>query len=534
MTSFKRLTRGIKLLREHIFDPINSTLDLLTKAGLPIDNYNKENGTFRVTLTFPYSRCSLVQEGETSAPFILPPLQEFFDKSEYLIEGYELIELSVGQDTRCEPGYLRPPQSVVADPGPQAGVVLGAAPSFSVFIRDHKIDASNFDPFSNEVYSVTIPEISLINDYSRLNPFVQSGMAIPFRHDRTYIVQLIPETDNRAMVSVTISLKFKTRLVGRDGTAAAENNTLDAGHNFVPLGATVPAGNTPIESDSADGINTGFKILDDFIGRKLAGGYSRSGQNQYAEGLREDAGYEVIAVPMFGGWGGVFGGPAPYGAGVGGVDYQAPDALPWSTTGVGGLQTMDRALIPIQYPISIHHVILAVNNTPITGGLDYWRLGTGVLPNGTDCRNEVGIGLLSGIRSDNVAISQIAHNSWLPADLAAGTNVIDRGDWFRENTTGRTRGYSWDILSCPLQVGTLGAGTGYSPQGKPVFVAQGASDTLPRTGPLGPIVAGVEQMLDIRWKISDSVTDVSTWAENNCIIGYRGHWVYLICKKMLR
>jgi len=45
---------------------------------------------------------------------------------------------------------------------------------------------------------------------------------------------------------------------------------------------------------------------------------------------------------------------------------------------------------------------------------------------------------------------------------------------------------------------------------------------------------GAEQALDIRWKISDAVSDPLAWTSPESVIGYRGHWVYLICKKLLR
>ena len=515
MTKFKRLTRGIKLLRDHVFDPLSSSIDLLTKTGLPIENYDKENGTFRVALTFPLVPEPASSSTPITAPFILPPLQDTFDLSSYLIEGYQLLEVAVSQDTRCEPAYL-------SDDG--GGIVtMGEAASFSLFIREHPIDASNYDPFSTEVYSLKVPEIALINEYSRFNPFVQSGMAIPFRHDRAYLIELIRD-EARAMLSVCISLKFKTLLVSRD--TGIQNDTPQASRSFVPQAPVIPAENSPIEADGADGVNTGFKVADEIINAKLAGGYGRSGSSNYAEGLNLDAAYDVIAVPMFGMWGSVRGG-AGFPANFGGITFQSAASMPWAAPGVGNFQTMDRALVQLQYPIAIHHVILAVNNT---AGPDVRRLTTDPT-RGANVANEVGIGLLSGVRSDNVEIKQIAHANWTPATI--GNYLIDRGDYSHEDSTDKHSGYSWDMLSCPIPIGASGAGTGYKAQGKPMFAAQGESNVLPRAF---PITVGAEQVLDIRWKISDSVSDVVTWpaTPNEVILGYRGHWIYLICKKTLR
>lgn len=514
MTKFKRLTRGIKLLREHVYDPLTAATDLLTKSGLPVESYKKENGTFRINLTFP-----LVPSGGSSvtAPFILPPLQEDFNLSDYLIPGYELVEISIAQDTRCEPAYLN-----------DIGVfqARGEATPVKLFIREKVINPSSFDGFKSEVYSVNIPEISLINEYARQNPFVQSGMAIPFRHDRSYLVELQPG-ENRALWSVVISLKFKTTLTERDQLNTQNNSNL-AGRNFVPQGIAKPAGNSPILADGASGVNTGFKLVDTIIDNKLSGGLTRGARSRYAEGLRQDACYDVIAVPMFGLWGCVPGGKPP---GFGGVKSQSPASMPWASAGVGNFVTMDRALVRLQYPISIHHVILAVNNDG-TGSTSSWvrRLSTDPAK-GAAMTNEVGIGLLSGIRSDDVQIKQVANLSWTPATI--GSHLIDRGDFKRDDITiGNHQGYSWDLLSCPIVTGPGGPGTGYFTQGEPMFAAEGVTGAQPRAF---PVTAGAEQVLDIRWKISDSVTDVATWAGTpEIIVGYRGHWIYLICKKMVR
>ena len=53
MTTFKRMTRGIKLLVEHIFDPIAAALADLTTSGVPLSQYEKQEGTFRVNIAFP-------------------------------------------------------------------------------------------------------------------------------------------------------------------------------------------------------------------------------------------------------------------------------------------------------------------------------------------------------------------------------------------------------------------------------------------------------------------------------------------------
>ena len=526
MINYKRLTRGIKLLKQHIYDPLTEAADNLTKSGLSIDQYEKENGTFRVTVSVPLTN----GDGDTSIPFVLPQTQDFWDQPESVIQGYDLVEITVSQDTRCEPAFITPPPTSAADPQPQGAPLVGQAAEYTIMIKDHEIDPTNYDPFNNEVFTVQVPEIGLLNPYSRLNPFTQSGISVPFRHDRSYLIVLkewidSPATAMRDIVSLVISLKFKTRLLPRDTGPQAQNNTVYAGGNYIPQGPTVPAGNSLIEADSNDGVNTGFKLIDSIVDSKLLGGLTRVGRNRFGQNLKFDAGYDVIAVPLFGGWGEVFGGP---GTTAGNRDYQSPESLPWCTPGIGNFHTMDRALIPLQYPMVIHHVILAVNNTSLAYR---YRTGDGGgAIAGVSLTHEVGVGLMQGVRSDSVRFNQVAFASWTPATI--GNYLIDRGDQ-RRNAAGQHKGSSWDILSCPITVGATGNGSGYVTQGKPFFAAQSDSGTNVRVAP-GGVTNGGEQMLDIRWKISDSVTNTSTWTNNENIIGYRGNWVYLICKKTLR
>lgn len=102
--------------------------------------------------------------------------------------------------------------------------------------------------------------------------------------------------------------------------------------------------------------------------------------------------------------------------------------------------------------------------------------------------------------------------------------------------------WDWDIMSVPL----VGAGgVGYATQGHPVYVGRSWTPTAvtaayandrQNIGGGAPNCVGQEQFIEVRMKISDSGglylggTSMST---QNYISGYGGHWVYLICKKMM-
>ena len=531
MTSFKRMTRGIKLLVEHLFDPINSALQTLTGSGVPLAQYEKQLGTFRVSFNFPVANNIIY--GSTSGggygrksiltvPFILPPLQDQFGSNENLIDGYELMEISVGQDTRGEGAAIK---SAVS--GEIGYLSMGEAFAFDLTIQSKQKNPDGYDSFSNQVFSMSIPEIALINSYSRLNPHVQSGISIPFNPNDSYLIQIMPIEETlvtpKSVVNLFITLKFKSRLRERD-LLGIQNQTPKYPRNFLLQAAAAPVGNTPIEAASATGVNTGFKMIDSFIDRRLRGGYKKTGLSYAQEGLANDAAYEVISVPMFGSWPHVSGGTR-YATFEKGNDLPY-ETLPWVDLAGGFHETMDRAIIPINYPLTIHHVIIAANYTGGSGEVVARPLHT-VSPG---YKNEVGVGIMSGHRGDDIQVQQVAYVDWLPSTLASKT--IDRGDYNNFGTgTPQTQGYSWDLISCPM-TGVV-AGKGYTPQGQPIFTAAGIDGTSARTNVAAttPKTVGAEQVLDIRWKISTGAVSPATWAQRQSIIGYGGHWVYLICKK---
>jgi len=544
VTSFKRLTRGVKLLLEHIYSPINEALDTLTKGHVPLADYEKKNGTFRLSFYVPFTRHSgFGADRSTDFPFILPPLQDQFNSSPENINHYRLIEVSVGQDTRCEPASIAGPQNLAAMP--TYGIRdTENIPNYRLAIFEKEIAKGENNPVENEIYSAAVPAIALINPYDRFNPLSQSGISIPVRPDRSYMVRIFTEAPGPGtlgtgwsgqMTSLFVTLKFSTNLISRDTEPASQNATYQVNVSSNPVVTPVPLKDTPIEADSATGVNTALKVIDAIIDSKLVGGLTRAG-NRYGfdENLRDDACYDVIAIPLFAGWGDVRGGVI-----TNHLSCQNANSLPFCAAGAGGLHTMDRAIIPLQHPISIHHVILAVNYSTAPTGVAFntgsFRPTTTVTA-GVNLTHEVGVGLLSGMRADTLATQQVAHVSWTPATRS--NFIIDQMDSRHINATGETFGYSWDLMSCPLVGdGSVRTGVGYYAQGDPIYAVAGMNH-LPRSNIGQPHIAsltvGAEQALDIRWKISDAVSDPLAWTSPESVIGYRGHWVYLICKKLLR
>lgn len=531
MANFKRMTRGLKLLIEHIYTPISTVLSLLTNTGVTSDDYDKKYGTFRVNINIPYVNYFNKTDDDDrystiTVPFVLPAFQEVFSLDNSQINDYELIEVSVSQDTRAEAGRLNGIQISAANP-PESKIILGEGNSFTVYLMEKELETTgNGSQAQKEVYRINVPEILLLDPMSRANPVVQTGISTIIRHDRSYLIEFVPSKNQQPFYSVNISFKLKHKLTSRDVNNAAQTDVQNmpahlGAFNNVAQTPSLPAGDAAIVADGATGVSTNFSLIDNLIARGLRGGYKKSGHREYAENLKSDAGYEVIAVPMFGSW---FVKPNPALATANEDAIMPVESLPWSVAGVGGLRTMDRAVIPLQYPMTIHHVLIAVNYT------DSSRTISASRPTQLTFTNEVGVGLLQGIRAENLAIQQVAHATWTPANI--GTNkIIDR---ISSGVAGSAFTYMWDILQCPL-VGT--GGNGYYAQGKPVFAAKGTtpgmgSGTNIRSNIAGapPVTSGGEQALDIRWKISDTGNPSTI---GGTISGWPGHWVYIIGKKHL-
>ena len=114
------MTRGLKLLIEHIYTP-----------------------TFRVNINIPYvNYFSKLDDSDRystiTMPFVLPAFQEVFELDNSEINDYELVEVSVGQDTRAEAAWLHGVQTSAAGL-PESTLVPGEGNAFTVYLREARL-----------------------------------------------------------------------------------------------------------------------------------------------------------------------------------------------------------------------------------------------------------------------------------------------------------------------------------------------------------------------------------------------------------
>ena len=214
---FKRLTRGVALLTDHIHAQIQKAATRLTTTGVDSSNLEAGWGTFRMNLSLPSTNST----GFTAAvvPFTLPPLQEFFTT----IPGVSnpstpllvLEEASFSFDQRSEP-------AAIADGlggSIEGNIYYDGAEKLDVRLVIFEKDMEAWktgtlftkQEFTREVYSLTIPAIALSGEFTRLNPVAQSCLDIVFDPYKTYKMRLeFPKLADMIIPSATVSLKFRS------------------------------------------------------------------------------------------------------------------------------------------------------------------------------------------------------------------------------------------------------------------------------------------------------------------------------------
>ena len=157
---------------------------------------------------------------------------------------------------------------------------------------------------------------------------------------------------------------------------------------------------------------------------------------------------------------------------------------------------------------------------------------------------EIGVGIGTGLRGDQVGYQQIASLSISDPKTPATweTNLVDKISVTRNFSAIRAAAAGkrdWELHQVPLvpNVGAAPSGNGSSfySTSTPVFVGKSWSPTSARQimEPAGPAPrsGGQEQFLEVRMKLGTLPTAPGNTGE--IIVGYQGHWVYIIGKKSI-
>ena len=614
----KRLARGTKLTTEHTHAPIKTTASpgvghQINNAGFDADNVSGNQAPFRVNLSIPFIDSRFRAAGTVAAygkdfaiPFTMPPVQERFavtsqngrvfpsSMGDNAPRTVTLQELSISMDQRAEPcaivdNYQGSVMGVGADQGKmdfdvqtKMDIRLGLSQKKPLYFNPTTKFAAE-DLEADEIFTADIVHAN----WRAQGPYVIKGINKTIDRFQTYMLTLsFPNLagEEVALVNLNISMKFTHELLSRDTASTVQNlpNKGDArqtrtvvaaatGLSDVTVTIGTPGANSTIEADSADGISRNLGVIDEAVSDGLTGGRDNFGEVGPTEELEADAAYEIIAVPLFGN------------RRRGGISAREVALEPYVTHGVSGSYLADRRIIPISYPVTVHHAFLAYN----------WMNWSNVFKNAAGAANtggdeslpqslnflvEVGVGIGTGLKSDHFDYDQVAYLS-AKNPFAQGGGAGDRWNlgaggpvaWplklvdtiKSSNTRSGRRNWSlvldaapaspppsnslfwdWDLLNVPL-VGS--GGSGYFSQGHPVYIGRSWTPTAVGTSyandrqdldGAAPNCKGQEQYIEVRMKISDSggletIGDGGALNDDDYISGYGGHWVYLICKKHL-
>ena len=557
-----KLRRGIKLLREHIYTPVQSYLTKVSTAQVSASDLKKERGSFRLTLHIPGFDYAQSVKGMT-VPFVLPPLQDYFSPvGASNRPTVRLEEVTIGFDQM----------------GANTGVKFGrhnntAAPTLEnnsklnigLSIKSKERDTLSYAPYIDVVWSTELDAANFQATTKRSNPVAFTGLKTSINQNKSYAVAIsAPDLEDAAvganslaLWSLTVSLRFSHDLVPRDTGTLIQNipSAHDGAKAVSAANLVLPASDGAIQADTATGVSTAFEWLDLYVRGKLRGGYRKDSTRQDTipyESILDDAGYEIIAVPMFGNMLDIAGGT--HGGAVGGNGLTPNTELPYTAATFANTgEFMDRRIIPLQYPVVVHHVIAAVNMS--------WH-GDGnqktAVPTSATFSQIVGVGLGSGLRGQKLAYTTVAGAQWVPGASKQNLLIDTISD---TRSSSAAKNYLWELISIPILHDTSNFGTGYKQQGKPFYAGRAIDN--PKTpvsgytvstsdrrnvgtgsGSGAPPTAGYENFIEVRWSIQDGgVGGVDNAAWNSAtvgsvtthkpIVGFGGNWVYLICKKHL-
>ena len=558
----KNLSRGVRLPVEAVFDVFDDAATELTTVNIDADNLEQKMGTFRVNLNFPTidsryfvgaSDTAPASNGEIvfAMPFCMPPLQDDFVTSLVPDEDTPQIileEFQMSWDQRGEPCAISDRFDVGGTQGDMNFDNIDLQDMTVALLEKPQI----YDPTTlktspyvpeTEVFSFTIPSTLFSDRTLRINPFIVDKLNKAINPYRTYMFSLKAslQDDPRfiAIVNLNVSMKFKTTLVARDKFVANVNDIQNIPTQHLgattadTLTVTTPAANTLILADDATrGIAATAKRFDEKLEDGLHGGYLRQSHVPVVDHLAVDACYDIICVPMWGN----FSNTHVYNAG----NAVAGDEDTLGSPYIGPAR--DRRVIPIAWPMTIHHVMAVVSYVqPIDGAGG----NAGLFPTSATFINDVGVGMGTGAQGDIWAFEDIATTSWT-SDNGITPNSAITIDRIKASRFGGLTAEDWDfeILSVPLVTNGGGAwdnGTGYYAQGKPVFVGRSTSSTAAREqiGGATSATIGAEQFLEVRWHLRDSAglavagAGGSAGSVNEIYAGMTGHYVLICGKKHL-
>jgi len=586
----KELSRGTKLAVEHVNAPLTAISSSLAQKTIAPENLKLNKPAFSITLNCPRlpAYAFSYQDDEPSKivfPIVLPPLQDQWTDN---IVGDEtplpvLKSMSVSVDLGMGPNAVKDTWDPAAI---DAELAAGDADIYDIELEIRsKPQAYDYGFNEDVIYNVAketifkqeISGLLFDGEAQQFNPIFINGIDETIDPRRTYLLtanfpnvwtgKSDPTQLQFCVSSLTIKLNFEGPSVVSDLYDGTTYPVQNIPSSFATSSQYSAVAFTPDEAEADQKITArsglprngriqkNSEALDTILLDGLAAGRDIHSQQPVSSSIAEQAGYTVMAVPMFGGWNDIRAEDInniglPYGE-----TYNSGSGTPWN----GYIQ--DRRIIPISQPFTIHHVF-AVNNyyshfvsSPnssnypfLSGsGRNGGTWGSGLVPPSTSLSSSIGVGISTGLRADDKQYEQVAY-----AQIVSGSKSLYLVDRIKSGKfaplwgagTASSENYDFEIFQIPLvQNNSGGRNTrGYVDQGYPYFIGKSGLGSRSRRNvgdvnnpgtPKTPNTDGGEQFIEVRWVINDPNglnNGAGVNPTNSVYVGMGGHWIYLIGK----
>ena len=422
----KKLTRGIKLAPEHVFDTLSDAKTQL-EGSVTDDQLQKPLAPFRINLAVPHIGPDTLPSGSIVIPFVLPPLQEYFEKEQLVNSSGVAMPLFVPEykpdlpqvllkgvgfswDQRDEPAaiaseYWSDGQSTSSDDygvygmSKQKGMlVYDAVNRLDIrisLLKKNQLFFSRMGKFTSTqdytastAWSTGIGSAAFAGDSQRLNPFFQDNIDIAIDPYCTYAIKIecpgLKDTTSHNSGSATtiknlclpgaeITLKFAHRLVTRDSGSSINNIAENAASGVDKYGVrtspsvtvNVPASAAAITADdNAGGTITG-------IGANISN-IDDEFKNKLRGEVTRNSDLPITEHLRHSAGYDVIAVPLYSNLPTGGLAAMQPSltSYPYLADAAGSdgvyarAALYDRRVIPIHHTYTLHHVFLAWNWTP--------------------------------------------------------------------------------------------------------------------------------------------------------------------------
>jgi len=527
ITDDKKLPLGVAIEPSHVAGNLSSVATQLS-GNITKDQRNQAESPFSISWFYAQTAGAAIgtSSGE-SLHFTLPPLQdEWNDKlvSDENTASVTLDSISFSFDLMNQSKMLGSATGL-----PVAGDMNGV--SLYLYKLTNNPGTSSPPPEKILMAEVVITGEEIVGGFNTRNPTILRDLSVSM--DRFSIYEWHIDSTSAPLMSVLIRANFSHPVVQRDTAAvlgAALNGGTPVDAQNAPATAlyskdndtvaiTAPVADTIIQADVAvTGVQTQIESLDTKFRNKLVGGRAGRYQADVAfatdrkEQILEDSSYFCWCVNLMK-------------LGNDGI-IKGDNVAKWQVAypNAGGNTLWDRALIPISYPGTIHHVLVEA-----AGINDYIRKSPGAIAL-SNRRIEIGVGLYRGVRVPGPTYQQVAHGSTL---LTGSTgNLLQNRLW-----------------AIPLVYSAAGgvAGKGYVTQGRPVYFgrqltydgtvarANIASSVGASLAEAAPATGGLENYIEVRLTYTKGTG--ATWdtgLATDFILSNAGFNVYIIGKMGLK